>query len=310
MNKIVLSIFVLFVGLSMTAQQTEVILDVPVQETMIDTSWKTGGVFGLNFGQTALKNWSAGGQNSLAIGALFSAFKNYKKDKNSWDNNLDLAYGLLQQGSSQFVKTDDKIDFSSKYGRELNREHWFLSALVNFKSQFTEGYQDPLAGDYSVISKFMAPGYALAALGLDYKPSDKFSLFVSPITDKMTFVNDDALSAAGAYGVTPGETFRNELGAYLKAVYQNEILKNVGFMSKLDMFSNYQELTHVDVAWDNLLSMKVNKYITTTLGATVLYDHDIDITRSTGELNGVPQIKVGPTTQFKQVLNIGFAYQF
>jgi len=310
MNKIVLSIFVLFVGFSMNAQQTAIELSVPVQETAIDTSWKSGGVFGLNVGQSYLENWAAGGQNSLSIGALFSTFKNYKKGKNAWDNNLDLAYGLLQQGSAAFIKTDDKIDFSSKYGRELNKEHWFLSALVNFRSQFTEGYQDPLAPDSSltVISKFLAPGYAIAALGLDYKPSDKFSLFVSPVTSKMTFVTDTDLSNAGAFGVTPGETFRNEIGAYLKAIYTNEILTNVGFTSKLDLFSNYEEITHIDVAWDNLLSMKVNKYITTTLGATLLYDHDILINLDDNN-DGISE-GVGQRAQFKEVLNIGFAYKF
>lgn len=308
MNKLVLSIFVLFAGISMNAQQTAIELSVPVQETVVDTSWKSGGVFGLNFGQSYLENWAAGGQNSLAIGALFSTFKNYKKGKNAWDNNLDLAYGLLQQGSAQFIKTDDKIDFSSKYGRELNKEHWFMSALVNFKSQFTEGYDNPTVDNPTVISKFLAPGYALASLGLDYKPSAKFSVFVSPITSKMTFVTDDALSHAGAFGVTPDETFRNELGAYLKAVYSNEILKNVGFTSKLDLFANYQEIDHVDVAWDNLLSMKVNKYITTTLGATMLYDHDILINldeNNDGVIDGQ-----GQRAQWKEVLNIGFAYKF
>ena len=84
--------------------------------------WKKGGVFAVNLAQTSLKNWAAGGQNSVAINGMFSVFANMKKDKSVWDNSLDLGYGLLKQGkNSDFMKTDDKIDFLSKYGRRHSR---------------------------------------------------------------------------------------------------------------------------------------------------------------------------------------------
>ena len=109
-------------------------------EDATDTTkiWKKGLVAGLNLSQTSLTNWAGGGQNSLAVNALFSGFTNYKKGRNVWDNSLDLAYGLLQQGKSDVVKSDDKIDFNSKYGRYAFK-HWYYTGLVNFKSQFTEG---------------------------------------------------------------------------------------------------------------------------------------------------------------------------
>mgnify|MGYP007103361275 CR=1 FL=1 len=47
----------------------------------------------------------------------------------------------------------------------------------------------------------MAPGYGLAAIGFDYKPNDKFSAFIAPVTGKFTFVNDDSLAKFGAFGV-------------------------------------------------------------------------------------------------------------
>lgn len=332
MNKIVLSIVLIFVVSISNAQQTANINLVSndlnlsmIQEPVVDTSWKSGGIFGLNFGQTAMKNWAAGGENSVAIGALFSYFKNYKKDKNAWDNNIDLAYGVMQQGDKVFIKTDDKIDVSTKYGRQLGAKNWFLTGLGNFKTQFTDGYADPYAAneDLVSISKFMAPGYALASLGLDYKPNDNFSFYISPITAKFTFVNDQKLADAGSFGVTgaefddlgnmtkSGENFRSEFGAYIKTMYKKDILENVAFITKLDMFANYEDITHIDVSWDNLLSMKVNKFITATVGATVLYDHDIDIARVTGtDEDGLDVTTVGPTTQFKEVLTVGFAYKF
>jgi len=90
--------------------------------TTTDDGWKTGGVLSINLAQASFVNWAAGGQNSLGINVLFSAFATYHKGKSSWDNMLDVGYGILKQGkNSSFIKTDDKIDFSSKYGRQASK---------------------------------------------------------------------------------------------------------------------------------------------------------------------------------------------
>lgn len=114
--------------------------------------WKKGGVFALNFAQTSLNNWAAGGQNSVAVNGIFSAFANYKKDKSAWDNTLDLGYGLLKQGKEgDVMKTDDKIDFLSKYGREAFKNVYY-SALLNFRTQMRPGYKYPDTEKGSPIS--------------------------------------------------------------------------------------------------------------------------------------------------------------
>src|SRR5438105_12836245 len=82
-----------------------------------DTIVRYGGLLSLNFTQTSLTNWAAGGQNSMAGNSIVNYYSNYKKGKNIWDKNIDLAYGLLTQGhDNKAVKTDDKIDLSIKYG--------------------------------------------------------------------------------------------------------------------------------------------------------------------------------------------------
>ncbi len=45
-----------------------------------------------------------------------------RKNKSAWDNALTIGYGkMLQQGSDLgWVKTDDRIDFQSKYGRQAS----------------------------------------------------------------------------------------------------------------------------------------------------------------------------------------------
>ncbi|MEO0403674.1 MAG: DUF3078 domain-containing protein [Bacteroidota bacterium] len=298
------------------------------EEAPADTTWKTGGTFGLNFSQTYLENWAAGGQSSISGTGLLSLFANYAEGRQTWDNSLDLAYGLLRQGESgSVIKTDDRIDFSSKYGYKAS-ENWYYSGLVNFRTQFAPGYTivDGEPTD-DLISDFLAPAYLLVAPGMDYKPNDKFSAFISPATYKMTIVMNDSLADAGAFGVdaaefdpdgmmtSSGKNIRSEIGGFLKLQYQTELVENVGLQTRLDLFSNYMNNPqNIDVNWETLISMKINEYLTTTISTQLLYDDDIDIIAREAELdadgNIVRAAEVGPRVQFKEVLAIGFSYKF
>ncbi len=280
--------------------------------------WKLGGVVSVNGQQVSLTNWSAGGNNSISVAGLVNVFAKYKKGKATWDNNLELGYGVIKQGDNKsWWKNDDKIQFSSKFGREL-KKHWYATALADFRTQFTNGYNYP--NDSVYISKFMAPGYALAAIGFDYKPNDKFSVFISPVTGKFTFVNDDTLAKYGAFGVQkeirdPNTnlvtqkylTHREEFGAYLKMQYQTKVMENITFQTVLELFSNYMNNPeNVDVNWSTLTTFKVNKFISATLATQLIYDDDVNVLRNAGDQKGT----VGPDVQFKQVLGLGFTYKF
>jgi|SRR5688572_902740 len=285
---------------------------------VVDTSWKKGGLASLSFTQVSLSNWAAGGQNSIAGMALFNYFANYLKDKNSWDSNIDIGYGLTQSGDDEPIKSEDKINLATKYGRHAFKK-WYYSVLLGFKSQFTEGYNYP--NDSVKISNFLAPGYITLAFGMDYKPNDYFSLFISPLTSRLIIVNDDDLADIGSFGVDPaeydalgvkvkdGDKTRFEFGAGIKAVYQKDIMENVNLMTKLELFSNYlEDPQNVDVNWEVLIAMKVNKYITATLSTQLLYDDNTIITEDNNE-DGIID-EAGPRTQFKEVLGIGLAYKF
>lgn len=318
MKKIIYFIIALTMLVSANAQTTEAEKALTKQSADTIDGWKTGGVFAVNLSQTSLTNWSAGGQNSVSVNGLLSVFANLKKGNSTWDNSLDLGYGMLQQGNEGIRKTDDRIDFTSKYGRKAAK-NWYYAGLLNFKSQMTAGYNYP--DDSNEISNLLAPGYVLGAIGMDYKPSDAFTLFISPLTLKMTIVNDEDLANFGAFGVDPatyddfgnlidkGKTLRTEMGGYIRAQYIKDIMENVKLQAKLELFSNYsEEPTHIDVNGELLLAFKVNKFISATISAQVLYDHDIDIAIDTNG-DDVPD-KVGPRTQFKEVLGIGLNYKF
>ncbi|TXB64386.1 DUF3078 domain-containing protein [Vicingus serpentipes] len=319
MKKIILSLMLLVSTSIVFSQHTEgeKILKKQHADTIPD-GWKTGGIISVNFTQVSLTNWAAGGNNSISLNAITSLYANLKKGNSTWDNTLDLGYGLLKQGDEGLRKTDDKIDFMSKYGKKA-RKHWYYAGLVNFKSQMAPGYNYP--DDSTQISKFLAPGYLLGAIGMDYKPNDAFTLFISPFTTKMTFVNDKKLADDGRFGVdaavyddfgvliTEGKRFRAEYGGYLRAILNKDLMENIKLQTKLELFSNYTEdPDHIDVNWEVLIALKVNKFVSATISTQLIYDHDVDIAvdrNDDGLIDGV-----GPRTQFKEVLGIGLTYKF
>ena len=263
------------------------------QSEPVDTSWKKGGFIGLNFSQVGLTNWAQGGDNSVAFASSANLFANYIKGNVDWQNSLDLAYSLVQSGTDKLRKSDDRIDFTSKYSRKMS-DHWLYGIIFNFKSQFADGFIYP--DDSNIVSKFFSPAYMTLSPGITYKPLDYFEVFISPLAAKWTFVNDKNLSDVGAYGVDPGKTVRTELGAYLNMKFKKDIMENVNFTSKLELFYNYTDSENageIDVNWENILTMKVNRFITASVTAQLIYDADV-IER----------------TQFKETIGVGFGYKF
>ena len=89
-----------------------------------DTSkwnWKQGGLYNFNLSQSSLSNWAAGGDNfNMAINTYFNYFVFFKKPRQNWDNNLDVNLGFMKSTSVGGRKDDDRIDFLSKYGYQID----------------------------------------------------------------------------------------------------------------------------------------------------------------------------------------------
>ena len=81
-----------------------------------DTSyWRFGGTSSLTFSQVSLTNWAPGGQNSVAINGNVSLFANKIKGRIKRENSLDLAYGLIKQGEAGLNKSDDLLNFTTRF---------------------------------------------------------------------------------------------------------------------------------------------------------------------------------------------------
>ncbi len=301
---IVLSLLFL---LSIGAQTTN---DVDQVETARDTAWKAGGLINFTFSQAAFSNWAAGGENSYSLNGRFNGFVNYRYQKVYWENALDLAYGLTNQKSTGFRKNDDFFELNSKVGYHAGGK-WYYSAVLNLKSQFSEGY-DYTVEPEEIISDFLSPMNINLAVGMDYKPNDNFSAFLSPVNLKLVYVNDTTFSER--FSIDPGENLRTEFGFIAKLIYQKKIVENVDFLTKLDVFYDYlkTQITLEDgsdrlrapyVSWEVLINMKVFKALSVNLNTHLIYD---EAYREENDSGG----RKNPRVQFKEIFGVGLALKF
>ncbi|TNE32527.1 DUF3078 domain-containing protein [bacterium] len=274
--------------------------------------WLTKGNAQLLFNQASFSNWVQGGDNSYSGTALLNYNITYNDSTTIWENVFDFGYGLLSSEENGIRKNEDKIDILSNYNYRAKNQ-FFYTGKLNFKTQFTEGFNYP--NDSIAVSNFLSPAYVILSLGMTYKPNADFSFYLSPATGKMTIVNDKALADSGAYGVERGKKVRIEFGAYATIDYKKEIMENITFKTKLDLFDNYTDPNstnrdNIDVNWENSLNLTVNKYITVNLFLHLIYDNDISVPLYE-KIDGVKtQVGVGPRLQVKQTLGLGFSYKF
>lgn len=267
-----------------------------------ETPWSIKGNTGINFSQASFVNWVAGGDNSFTGTAYFNVRASYIQGRSAWNTDLSLEYGgLWLIDNNEYRKNSDKIDFATKYGYAMNKT-LFASGLFDFKTQFSEGY-DYKTSPATITSRFVAPAYSKLSIGLDYKPTKVFSLFMSPITGKMTFVSDNSLAIK--YGMVDENNvilnpfwFKIEPGAFLKADVNWDIASNINLNTKADFFTAYDNsFGDIDINWDLVVSMKVNQFIRTSISTSLKYDKDILI-------EGTPKV------QFREIIALGIGYSF
>ena len=264
------------------------------EDTSHKSGWKRGAQLTLGLAQGATRNWAAGGErSSLAVNGYANLFADYRRGAQRWYNNLDLFYAVLRTTTQGTRKNDDRIDLFSKFSHNLGKKFGF-GAVGNLRTQFTNGY-DYAQKPPERISAFLAPAYLTIAPGFDWSPVEGFGVFGSPLSTRWTYSGIRTL--APFYGIVDGRRVRTEAGAYLSATLKREVLKNVTWQARMDLYSNYlAKPGNIDVFWTNVVAMKVNRFLSVTYNFDLVYDDDI---RIFGPSENAPR------TQSKSLLSVG-----
>lgn len=270
----------------------------------VDWKWKYGGNTNLNVGQTSLKNWSGGGEKfTLTIASFQNAFLYYRKGKHTWDNNLDVNFGLINTTSQGARKSDDRFNFTSKYGLQADSSgKFYISGLYDIRTQLFDGRKYFTKDSSELTSTILSPSYQLASLGIDYKPNKDLSIFVSPVTSRLTAVPNREIAIKGLY-LDKGVRFKVSPGAFASINYsKNNFIKNVNYRGRLDLFSDYtHNPQNVDFLMNNFLTFRINRFISATYSLDLIYDDDI---RIFGDNNKSAALQV------KSLLGIGFSFPY
>lgn len=273
--------------------------------------WKVGGNGSFTFNQISLKNWAAGGKNSLSGTFLSKTTANYKSEKATWDNVLDLGYGMMKYDGEDYQKSEDKILLSSVYGYDAAKQKLFYSASFDFKSQFAKGYKYLGKDEKEYVSKGFAPAYINLSLGMLYKPNDSFSFFLSPVTGHITVVSDTLLSKS--YGLEQGDKVRMEYGASAKLnINKKNLVKNVDYFLRADFFSNLTDHPeHIDVDMETGFNLNVNDWLTAVLKFNVLFDDDIKYKETVVLADGTKETRLrGARVQVKELFGFGLQFKW
>lgn len=275
----------------------------------------------VDLSEVAFVNWNAGGSNSISGLVGLQSSRNYSDKYFTWRNNLVVRYGVNKQEAKELRKTDDLLEINSNMGYKPSvASNWYYSAKLNFRTQFANGYKYP--NKETPISRFMAPGYLFFGGGMEYgKQVDKLSAYFSPLTLKATFVLDEDLANAGAFGVdaavldtegniiTPGKRLRKELGILINNSYETKVAENINMQHKISLYTDYvNNFGNVDLDWRLDFDFKVNSFVRARFGSHLRYDDDVKTKKETdvaGEFD-----EEGAKVQWKQFLGIGFAVDF
>ncbi len=288
--------------------------------TAPDSYWLHLNRFSFDFSQVSFTNWNAGGQSSIA-GIMDLRFRRtYEKGFVRFNNELLIRYGLNKQENQGVRKTDDDLELVSTFGYRFSRDSkWFYTARSSFKSQFANGYNYPNTDIR--ISHFMAPGYFFLGAGAEYsQKKNEFLAYLSPLTQKSTFVLNQRLADQGAFGVRAatrdaegnilrsGSQTRTETGILLKNEFRKEILDDIFLFSRISLFTDYfKNFGNVDVDWELIIDFKVNNFIKARVGSHIRYDDDINVIvqNEAGD-----DVNLGPKIQWRQQLGIGLLIEF
>jgi hypothetical protein len=309
-KKILSATFMLAVSAAVTAQTNTDLssdLNAKINKTgrKYDSTkvWNKGGSISLTLGNTALSNWAGGGSNSFSFNGTVNLYADYKKNKDNWDNNLNVQYGYLKTQNVIGQSSANLFDFLSLYGHSLTSK-LDASALFRLRTQPFDGYTyttDPdgvVTGAFS--STFFAPAYVTLAPGITWKPVKKLNIFFSPVAARLLVVANKRLSDAGMYGVDTGKTCKFEFGALLNAGYATNITKTITYAGNLELYSDYlHNPQNIYIFWTNTFAAKITKLISVTWNFNLAYD---DLYR--------PTPGKGPKLQTQSILGVGFLYNW
>ena len=299
--------------------------------------WDNQLVTNINFGQTFLSQWAAGGYNNVSLAGTIDFSAKYARGKLTGVNHLVMDYGFLYSADKPILqKNKDRILFESKWGYETPVKHLAYSASFDFRTQFDNNYDyktpaadgtdEPTVQDWlnarKLKSGLFSPAYINVGVGALWTPKPWFSLNIAPISGGAVIVDIPELRYTYGMDMLPDSGYASAKDAYTAGDYAKfkSARFEVGLSLKLDMgwvindvfsystqatlFYNYiTPKVEPRITWDNKISWKVARFFAVNLSTYMIYDPLVMVRAS--QKGGVVDSK---GIQFKEFFELGFTY--
>lgn len=238
----------------------------------------------LNLASTSFVNWrqNDGAANNISIGVDYDLERKFSYLSWSYIDQFIFRYGMQKVETQDIEKTIDFIQYKTKLNyRAIN--NLYYTAEGTAQTQLTNSYDK----DTVLASTFLSPLYTSIGIGASFQ-TNFISVYVSPITGRITTVLNQELADKGFFGVKPatfdanknkltdGENNLVELGLLMEIDWKIEIMKNIKSRQKIRLYSDYRKSFGVyDVDWQSNIEMQVNDLFAVDFRWHIIYDEDV-----------------------------------
>jgi len=223
---------------------------------------------------------TSGGDNAIALTAVFDLKHTFKKNKFSIDTRAIAKFGYNRMkvenkadntSEGIWFKNQDEFEISTAPKFNMSK-NWSYGTIVKFRSQFVNGYKSRTEQkEEHRKSSFMTPGYLDVSLGFTYTcPKPKFPVVVnlSPVALNATFAENDLIRRDNgySYGIEdPDKTSKYEGGSSFQIDFDRKFGKTeflryrtmiyafYGWISDIgqsNKYSNYHRYLEAYDAWE------------------------------------------------------------
>ncbi|MDE5851195.1 MAG: DUF3078 domain-containing protein [Alistipes sp.] len=209
---------------------------------------------------------TSGGDNAIALTAVFDLKHTFKKNKFSIDTRAIAKFGYNRMKvENKAENTSDGVWFKNQDEFEISTapkfnmsKNWSYGTIAKFRSQFVNGYKSRTEQKKEHRkSSFMTPGYLDVSLGVTYTcPKPKWPVVVnlSPIALNATFAENDLIRRDNgyAYGIEdPDKTAKYEGGSSIQVDFDRKFGKTE--------FLRYRTMIYAFYGWISDIGLS-NKY--------------------------------------------------
>ena len=282
--------------------RVEVPMKAPKQQDFYITKphfWTFMGDYYLQFMQNHVSdNWYQSGNKSWAMLGTVTLQYNYDNARKlKFNNKLEMRLGFHTSDAdtvNNFKTSEDLIRYTGRFDRQAHKQ-WYYALQVLAYTQFTRGLKD---NDKKTYSDFMSPFTLNVSLGMDYFVETKDKklkgvIHLAPLAFNFKYVDRKALAAAN--GITSDHHTLEDFGSQTTVELEwKPIIDLLSWKTRFYAYTTYHKLL---VEWENTISLKVNRFLSTNLFLYPRFD------------DSVKPIEPGHTLlQFKEYFSFGFSY--